>query len=892
MGLEGRVWSQCHSLAFDFSVWEVWGALLFGGRLVVASDEVVRSPDELLVLLAEQRVSVLSQTPSAFYALMAAEGLAPAGVRDGLALEAVVFGGEALEPWRLGPWFASRPDVPRLINMYGITETTVHASFREITAADVEGVSSPIGVPLPHLGFAVLDAWLQPVPPGVVGELYVTGAGVAYGYVGRSGLTASRFVACPFGPAGSRMYRTGDLAYWGADGQLRYVGRADEQVKIRGYRIELGEVTAALASVAGVGQAVVVVREDRPGDKRLVGYVTGAVDPQVVRAEVARRLPEYMVPAAVVVVDAMPLTVNGKLDRKALPAPEYGDGAGGGYRAPSDAVEQILADIYAQVLGLDRVGVDESFFELGGDSILSMQVVARARAAGLVCRPRDVFVEQSVARLARVVRVADAAAGGGGGEVGPVPVTPIVAWLAGVDGPVERFNQTVVLQAPPGVVAADVEALLQALLDRHAMLRAVVEDDPAGGWRLRTRPVGSVPAGACLRVVDTLCDEVIGAARDELDPRAGRMVRAVWAAASGQLLLIAHHLVVDGVSWRILAEDLNTAWTQHHTGKPITLAGDGTSFAQWGRFLQEHARSGEVVAQADAWRRIAEAAQDAPLPAVRPATDTYAAAGSRTVDLDPDTTRALLSDVPTAFHTGIGDLLLISFAVAVNEFLATIGRSGRPVVIDVEGHGRAEELAEDVDLSQTVGWFTSKYPVALRLARTDWNQIVSGGFALGELVKDAKEQLRRHPDGLTYGLLRYLNPQAGLDGPDPVIGFNYLGRVDTASNNNPREAWRLDPDDHAATVAAAIDMPLMHTLEVNAATVDTPAGPRLRAGWTWARSALTDSDVAHLNRLWFDTLTALVEHVRHGGGGLTPSDLAITLTQEQIEELERQYADR
>ncbi|WP_156738196.1 non-ribosomal peptide synthetase, partial [Mycobacterium sp. E2699] len=406
MGLAGRVWSQCHSLAFDFSVWEIWGALLYGGRVVVVPDVVVRSPEDLLALLVAERVGVLSQTPSAFYALQAADAAQPE-VGDQLSLEAVVFGGEALEPQRLRSWFERHAGAPRLINMYGITETTVHASFREIVAGDVDGVVSPIGLPLAHLGFFVLDGWLQPVPAGVVGELYVAGAGVAYGYVGRAGLSATRFVACPFGRPGARMYRTGDLVCWGADGQLRYLGRADEQVKIRGYRIELGEVQAALNDLDGVAQAVVIAREDRPGDKRLVGYVTGTADPVQLRAAMAERLPVYMVPSAVVAMEALPLTVNGKLDTRALPAPEYQDVDR--YRAPADAVEEILADIYAQVLGLERVGVDESFFELGGDSILSMQVVARARAAGVLCRPRDIFVEQTVARLARVAGVADGA---------------------------------------------------------------------------------------------------------------------------------------------------------------------------------------------------------------------------------------------------------------------------------------------------------------------------------------------------------------------------------------------------------------------------------------------------------------------------------------------------
>ncbi len=408
----------------------------------------------------------------------------------------------------------------------------MHASFREIVAGDVDNIVSPIGVPLAHLGFFVLDGWLQPVPAGVVGELYVAGAGVAYGYVGRGGLSASRFVACPFGQAGTRMYRTGDLVWWGEDGQLRYVGRADAQVKIRGHRIELGEIQAALAELDGVEQAVVIAREDRPGDKRLVGYVTGTADPAVARAALAEGLPAYMVPAAVVAIDALPLTVNGKLDTRALP--RAGIHRGWVIAAPADAVEEILVGIYAQVLGLEQVGVDDSFFELGGDSILAMQVVARARAAGLVCRPRDLFVEQTVARLAGVV-----ARGGGPSDegLGTVVATPIMRWLQSTPGPVEQFNQTAVVQAPAGVTEADVLVLLQALLDRHAMLRLRVEDDGAGGWSLQVPEAGSVDARDCLHVVDVLTDEAVIEARVAVEPGgrgdAERAVGGVAASAGG-----------------------------------------------------------------------------------------------------------------------------------------------------------------------------------------------------------------------------------------------------------------------------------------------------------------------------------------------------------------------
>ncbi|WP_430755453.1 non-ribosomal peptide synthetase, partial [Mycolicibacterium septicum] len=398
LGLSGQVWTQCHSLAFDYSVWEIWGALLFGGRLVVVPEAVTRAPEDLLTLLVDEQVTVLSQTPSAFYALQSADAVLVDLGRQ-LKLETVVFGGEALEPQRLRSWMDGHRGSTRLINMYGITETTVHASFREIVESDVEGSVSPIGVPLAHLGFFVLDHSLQPVPVGVVGELYVVGAGLGCGYWRRGGLTSTRFVACPFGGNRSRMYRTGDLASWGSDGQLHYLGRADEQVKIRGYRIELGEIQSVLADLDGVDQAAVIAREERPGDKRLVGYITGTADPVALRATLGQKLPSYMVPAAVVVLDAIPLTVNGKLDRRALPAPDYLNGQE--YRAPDSPTEEALAGIYAQVLGLERVGVDDSFFDLGGDSLSATRLINTVNAnLGTDLAVRAVFEVPSVAGLA------------------------------------------------------------------------------------------------------------------------------------------------------------------------------------------------------------------------------------------------------------------------------------------------------------------------------------------------------------------------------------------------------------------------------------------------------------------------------------------------------------
>nr|WP_241156386.1 non-ribosomal peptide synthetase [Mycobacterium avium] len=863
------VWSQCHSYAFDVSVWEIFGALLRGGRLVVVPEDVTRAPEELHDVLVNEQVSVLTQTPSAV-AMLSPQGL------ESVSLVVV---GEACPAEVVDRWSPGRV----MVNAYGPTETTMCVA---ISAPLAPGMGSPpIGVPVDGAGLFVLDAWLRPVPPGVVGELYVGGAGVACGYWRRGGLTASWFVACPFGAPGARMYRTGDLVCWRSDGQLDYRGRADEQVKVRGYRIELGEVQAALAALDDVDQAVVIAREDRPGGKRLVGYITGTADPAEVRTALAQRLPVYMVPAAVVALDAIPLTPNGKLDTRALPTPEYSTGE---YRAPESPTEEILAGIYAEVLGVERVGVDESFFELGGDSILSLQVVARARAAGLTCRPRDVFVEQTVARLARVVGSGDRAAEVADEGVGPVPPTPIMRWLQAAEragGATDQFNQTVLVQAPAGVTETEVAIVLQALVDRHAMLRLRVTDDGADGWSFEVPEAGSVQARDCLRSVDALSDEALLAARARLNPAAGTMLAALWVEATGQLAVIIHHLAVDAVSWWILLEDLNIAWALHRAGQPVELAPAGTSFARWARLLDEHARDPEVVGQLDRWKTVTST--PAALPAPRPDVDTYASAGRLSVELDAETTAMLLGEVPAAFHAGIHDILLIAFGLAWTEFL---GEPGAPIGIDVEGHGRHEELGADIDLSRTVGWFTAKYPVSLDVAGLRWPQVAAGDPALGPVLKRAKEQLRTLPEPLTYGLLRYLNTDVDLAGADPPIAFNYLGRQGAASDS-AADGWRISQDMSLLGAAAAVPMPLMHAVELNAGTIDTGAGPHLHAEWTWAPSVLGAEQITRVSRLWFEALAGVCAHVRSGGGGgLTPSDIApARLTQQQIDELQSRH---
>ncbi len=558
----GRVWAQCHSHAFDVSAWEIWGALLHGGRLVVIPDSVTRSVTDFHDVLVAEHVNVLTQTPSAV-AVLSAEGL------DAVAL---VLGGELCPAEVVDRWAPGRV----MINGYGPTETTMCVALSAPLAPG--SGPPPIGSPVSGAALFVLDGWLRPVPVGVAGELYVAGAGVACGYWRRSALTASRFVACPFGGPGARMYRTGDLVRWGVDGQLVYVGRADEQVKIRGYRIELGEVRAALTGVDGVDQAAVIAREDRPGDKRLVGYVTGTADPVGIRAQLAERLPAYMVPAAVVVVEALPLTVNGKLDTRALPAPEY---TADQYRAPGTPTEEILAGIYAQVLGLERVGVDDSFFDLGGDSLSAMRLIAAVNTSlDADLSVRTVFDAPTVARLASCI-------GGVGSSRFPrlVPVDrPAVVPLSFAQSRLWFIDQ---LQGPSAVynIAAalrlsgrlDVDALGQALADvvgRHESLRTVfssVEGTP----QQVVIPVERADFGwdvvdATGWSVSQLGEAANSAARYTFDLATEVPLRAqLFAVAQEEhvLVIVMHHIAADGLSLSPMARDMGLAYRARVQGR-------------------------------------------------------------------------------------------------------------------------------------------------------------------------------------------------------------------------------------------------------------------------------------------------------------------------------------
>ncbi|MET8682891.1 amino acid adenylation domain-containing protein [Streptomyces sp. NPDC004732] len=896
---------QFASPSFDAAASEVFTALLTGGALVVADPDRLMPGEALTSVLVDAGVTHCTLPPSALSVMDTAT--VPAAMT-------LIVAGEASDPGTVGRWSAGR----RMFNAYGPSEATVCATVSEPLSG---AVVPPIGGPIANVRTYVLDVGLSPVPPGVPGELYVAGAGVARGYLNRPGLTAERFVADPYGPAGSRMYRTGDLASWNNDGSLRYLGRTDDQVKLRGFRIELGEVEAALTACPGAVSAAAVIREDRPGDRRLVGYVVAddVVDVDQVKKAVAVRLPDYMVPSAVVVLDALPLMPSGKLDRKALPAPDYAPATR--TRAPSTPQEKALTDLFADVLGLDpdRVGVDDGFFALGGDSISSIVLVSRARERGLDLTPRDVFRHHTARQLAHRTGML---AGGGSHSAseaddgtGSVPLTPIMRWLVEPEHTYEAFFQARLVQVPAGVGRERLVDILTALIDRHDLLRArLTGDGVQDDWALSVPPARSpqaLTADAALTRVDCadataaerarLLAEHATQAQGRLAPRDGVMLQAVWfdhgSQEPGRLLLTIHHLVVDGVSWRILLPDLAAAGAAVLGGRAPELAPVPTSFKRWAEQLQTLAGEPEATDSLQHWT---DALSDPGPPLGRrrptPGEDTAARLDSLRVTVPVELSEALLTRVPSTLHAGIEDALVTAFLLAVNQWRIARGEPGAAgatsLLVDVEGHGR-EDLFAGADTSRTVGWFTAVAPVRLDTGRVSWGEVRRGGPAAGRVLQRVKEQLRAASERrIAYSLLRYLNPKTapGLAAlPGAQVAFNYFGRIGLG-RSHPEGDWQQVS---GGTPTGGLDprMGLTHALMVNAATTEGPAGPELSATWSWPRDVLTRGDVEQLAEGWITHLKALAAHADGPDAvGRTPSDLSlVNLSQSQISRLEKKW---
>lgn len=774
---EKDTWTLFHSYAFDFSVWEIWGALLYGGKLVVVPYWISRSPKDFYQLLVEEEVTVLNQTPSAFRQLIRVGE--HEDKNKNLQLRYVIFGGEALEPISLLPWFQRYGDKePQLINMYGITETTVHVTYYPITLDDVHHASrSNIGKRIPDLEVYILDAYQQPVPIGVDGELYIGGAGLARGYLNRPELTAERFISHPFSSdPKARLYRTGDLARYLPDGNLDYRGRIDHQVKIRGFRIEIGEIESTLNAYASIKEAVVIVREDQPGDKRLVAYVVGDGNVGAWREYLKAKLPSYMVPSGYVTMEAIPLTANGKIDREALPMPEEKQ-INSECIGPRNSNEQILATIWKQVLGIKKVGIYDNFFEIGGDSILSIQIISQASQLGLKLTPKQMFECPTIAELAQVAIETQGVQAEQGIVTGDVLLTPIQYWFFEQEHPhPEHWNQSMLLRVKERLDVKLLEGAILNLIKHHDALRFRYEQLPNGTWRQRNEGTDEL---SVLHVVkrnkvnekewNKIIQEEMNINQASFNLVTGPLMRVVYfednLTGNDRIFWVIHHLVVDGVSWRILLEDLQVVYNQMKQGQEIRLPAKSTSFKEWSERLQTYSDSGISKEVLDYWNEQVEK-EIMTIPMDYPIQETTEESIDQvTRTLGVEETQALLHEVPVTHKTRINEVLLAALGQAIVDCT-----NQQTVSIHLEGHGR-EEMIEGIDLSRTVGWFTSIYPVHLNFQGT--KTPIEG-------LKAVKEQLRRIPNqGVDYGILRYLNKEIlPFHQQKPPISFNYLGQFD------------------------------------------------------------------------------------------------------------------
>jgi non-ribosomal peptide synthase protein (TIGR01720 family) len=798
-------------------------------------------------------------------------------------LRTIVSAGERCDWDIIEKWGDGR----RLLNAYGPTEVTVGPTYFVTDKVRTDSRSVPIGRPIGNIQTYVLSKDGEPVPVGVAGELYVGGIGVARGYLGRPGLTAERFVPNPFGDGG-RLYRTGDKVRYLVDGNLEFLGREDEQVKVRGFRIELGEIENILGEYPDCAECVVAAQEDTEGRNRLVAYVVPeagiSLNVSEMRAYLNNHLPGYMVPGSFVTLEELPVTPSGKIDRKALPEvdgsrPELTKE----YVAPRTAEETALVEIWKSVLGIEKVGVHDNFFELGGDSILSIQIIAQAQGAGLGLTPQQLFQHPTIEGLAAVSDKTVIVTAEQGIVTGPVPLIPIQRWFFDQELPEPHYwNQTVLLSVTGGLELSKLKEAVGAIRAHHDALRMQFKQE--GGEWVAIQMGDDVPPA--VELVDLSGGEK-AVKRGQIESSAveyqkslnlteGPLLRVVYydlgEGEADRLLLVAHHMVVDGISWRIILSDLQTAYQQVEAGKQVVLPPKTTSYQKWAEKLSAYADTDELERERGYWLS-GEMRSSTPLP-----VDDEGGRGLNTVGtaeqvrlvMDEEQTQALLHSVPPVYNSKILEVMLTALVDAFSKWTG----SSR-LLVDMEGHGRVE-LFPEVDISRTVGWFTSLYPVVLS---------TKPGSTPGESLMSIKEQMRAVPKGgIGYGIMRYVRQEEGLRSkmetyPQAEVSFNYLGQMDQVLGSG--EIFGAAEEDTGLPFSP--EGKRMHLLELNSLVVDRS----LRMNWTYSPAIHKRETVERLAQDYMDALSAIITHCQSpDAGGYTPSDFpGAKLNQKDLDKL-------
>ncbi|NEO76293.1 non-ribosomal peptide synthetase [Moorena sp. SIO4G3] len=860
--------TQLAGPAFDASAWEVWPYLTVGASLYIVDEETRLWPEKLRDWLVANAITI------AFIPTPLLETMLGLDWSGALALRTILTGGDKLHHY-------PTPSIPfELVNNYGPTENTVVTTSGVVPVRE-QNNHPHIGRPIDNCCVYILDRHLQPLPIGVWGELYVGGSSLARGYWNRPDLTLERFIHHPLIHAG-RLYKTGDLVRYLPEGNIEFANRFDTQVKIRGFRIELSEIEVVITQHPLVRDVVVLLREDRPGVKYLAAYVVPKQDypkPEDLQQFIKEKLPSYMVPASFTILEAFPITPNGKVDRKALPLPALESNSASS--EPRTANEAILVKIWQDVLGLRQVGIYDNFFALGGESIIAMQIITRANQAGLKLTPKQLFGHQTIAELAAIAVTTTVTQAEQGVVTGAVPLTPIQHWFFEQDSPEpHHFNQAVLLEVPAEIQPEFLKQAVQQVFLHHDALRLqYVQQD--GEWQQRH---GDIDATVPFQVVDlsnhaaTEQQKAIAdhgnAEQRAIDLCRGVLMRVMLFPLGnhnpGRLLVVIHHLAVDGVSWRILLEDLSMAYQQLEHRKAIALPPKTTSFKEWAIRLQEYAQDSQLYSELDYWLRPAAPIVSLPVdyPVVAGA-NTVASRATVSRTLTVEQTRALLQDVPSAYNTQINDVLLTAL---VQSFAQWTGSS--VFWVHLEGHGR-EDLFTSTNLSRTVGWFTSLFPVLLNLTGIDHP---------GEALKFIKEQLRQIPQrGIGYGILRYLScdgevPKKLRSLRVPEVSFNYLGQFDPTQL---AAGWQYTQE-----YSGDLHSPLgqrSHLLNVNGLVAEG----RLKLEWNYSQNIHQKRTIEDLANAYMTALDGLITHcLSPEADGYTPSDFPeLNMNQAELDEI-------
>lgn len=835
---------QNASCSFDISVWQFLAPLAVGGTVCVVDDEI--ATDAWMLVEEADRVgaTVLELVPAQLGALVDALSRLEAGRPALTSLRFLLATGEAFPSVLHRRWQKLYPHVT-VVNAYGPTECADDVTHHHVVSPPLATIV-PLGRPLRGTRLYVVDHAGDLAPLGAIGELYVGGEGLARGYRGQPQLTAERFLPDPFGGDGERLYRTGDRVRANTEGALEYLGRLDHQVKIRGYRIELAEIESVLNAHDAVQQAAVLSRVNDAGVPELAGYWVSAlrIDESTIREYLRQKLPEYMLPRVLVRLDALPLTENGKIDRAALAAIRALPAVAPS-RAPRTKTEELLCEIWAQVLRRPSVSIDDNFFDLGGDSILSIQIIARARQAGLKFTVRQIFTHQTVAELAAVADSVLPITTEQGPVSGPVPLTPIQHALLQEDRiDLSHYNQSVMLTLQRPLARKALAIAFEEIVRHHDALRLQVQRTEAGWVQTNAEQSTATPFtdidlsevlhGSQHHVVTRIANYV----QRSLSLSRGPLLRAVrmhlGEHTPDRLLVVIHHWAIDGVSWRILLEDVERCCAQFERGEPIRLPPKSSSFQQWAAALVAYAQSETIRKQADYWRTLL-ATQSSRLPRdLSRQPNTIESGESIRVELTERDTTTLLEQLPRLHRVEVQDALLMAISAAVTRATGT-----KIALIDLEGHGR-EEIAPDLDVSRTVGWFTTRYPVALSIEPT---------ASVAARLQSVREQLAEIPDhGIGYGLCRFLMAAPGLSEPEPEISFNYLGQLDLALG----DAFGLAPESSGAIQGAR--EPRRYLIEINAQVVNG----RLQCAWQFSRAVHTRDTVTAWSNVFIEELRRVV----------------------------------